>query len=144
MRTTGTRRHMSLDVPDFSKSGYLGSVNIDESIWRKAEEAAAARQQIAAQGDFQRVKRDPVKQWQSDLKGAVAEVGFGDYIALIAELNDVEFELVELVADSPVPQSDVILSGLRFDIKGCSGLVEGKTSRDDKLLVINCLPVCCV
>lgn len=139
MKTVIARKPLSLHVPDFDVSGYLGSTTISEADWHEAAQVAHSRQSIATAGEFQQVKgRDPVKQHQKDLKGAIAEVGFGAHLAVIAALNDAEYETAALVADKPVATQDITFAGLRFDIKGCAGLVEGLTTRDDKLLIINC------
>jgi hypothetical protein len=139
MKTVIARKPLSLQVPDFNVSGYLGSTTINETDWQEAAHVASSRQNIATAGEFQQVKnRDPVKQYQKDLKGAIAEIGFEAHLSAIAALNDAEYETAALVASEPVANQDVTFAGLRFDIKGCSALVEGLTTREDKLLIINC------
>lgn len=139
MKAVIARKPLSLHVPDFTVSGYLGTTTINETDWQEASEVARSRQSIATAGDFQKVKgRDPAKQYLKDLKGAIAEIGFGAHLLAIAVLGDEDYETAALVADKPVAEQDITFAGLRFDIKGCAGLIEGRTEREDKLLIINC------
>lgn len=139
MKPVIQRKPLDLNVPNFELSGYLGSTAINEADWLQAVSVATSRQTIATEGAFQQVKgRDPAAQFQKDLKGAVAEVGFGAHLKKVAQLNNAAYATAVLVADAPVAEQDVTFGGLRFDIKGCAGLIEGRTIRDDKLLIINC------
>ncbi|MDQ2823557.1 MAG: hypothetical protein M3Y65_24795 [Pseudomonadota bacterium] len=139
MKAVIARKPLSLQVPNFDVSGYLGSTTINETDWQKAAQVARSRQSIAAAGDFQKVKgRDPAKQYLKDLKGALAEIGFGAHLSAIAVLSNADYETAALVADKPVAEQDITFAGLRFDIKGCAGLIEGRTEREDRLLIINC------
>lgn len=139
MKAVIQRKSLDLNVPNFELSGYLGSTAINDEDWLQASSVATSRQNIASAGAFQQVKaRDPVAQYQKDLKGAIAELGFGAHLVKVAQLNGAAYATAALVADAPVAEQDVTFAGLRFDIKGCAGLIDGKTLRDDKLLIINC------
>jgi hypothetical protein len=129
---------VDLMAPNSLVSGYLGTISISEEQKELAISAARQRQSIALNGNFQKKPRDPIAQFINDLKGTLAEVGLTDYIATIANSNNIELEVVELVADAPIAKQDITLSGLKFDIKGCAGPLDGLIKRDDKLLIINC------
>lgn len=132
------RKMLDLSIPNFEESGYLGSISISAENWQEAAVVATKRQSIALDGKFQKLAKDPVKQYQKDLKGAIGEIGFFNYFNAVAKNADEKCESVDLVSDKPVAKQDITFQDMKFDIKSCAAPVNGFTTRDDKLLAINC------
>ena len=135
---SAARIPMTFESPDFTQTGYIGTLQLSSEQKDLAISVAKQRQEIALNGTFQKVAKIAATQWLNDLKGALAEVGLSEYLATVADKNGIEYELAELVSDKPVAKQDVTFGGKKFDIKGCATLIEGLTERDDKLLIINC------
>lgn len=138
MQAVYTRKAMSGDVPNFEISGYLGSITLTQKTWETAAAIGEERRNMALKGNYQRAVKNPERQKRADLKGAIAEIGFIENMQFIAEVNDLDFSRSALILDQPDATADIFVGGMKFDIKGCAGLVEGFTNRDDKKLIINC------
>lgn len=122
--------------------GYLGSLPIRAEEWELAKILARGRT-LANQLRGRKVPRNNDKQYWLDLKGSIAEVVL---IGFLLDLNASgklkgAFDCAALLDLVPARRPDLTLNSEygseRFDIKGASGLIEGLSVRDDRLITVS-------
>ena len=134
------RAFLTLNKPlDLSDEGYLGSLPITEQEWSLAEHVSRARMSATSRRGRQ-VPRDPDAQYWLELKGAVAEVVFNGFMFDLRDAGrytEDELGISALVHIKNDDSPDLVLGDARFDIKGSSALIPGRSIRNDRYVTIS-------